>query len=198
MIMKWVACRLLSFTLIPSNNEQSTLAVLSLCMYQCALLASFHSRYTHTSSMSHTSSISFQFEGKVAIVTGASSGIGLATAQQLAREGAKVVMVARTQSKLDAAVDSIKVVLYVFVLMSVCAQIFSIQRMLMLQFVQSSRLQAAGGDVLGVSGDVGKDVDNRRFVEETLHHYGRLDLSFVNAGIAGDQVSFSEVCTRIG
>jgi meso-butanediol dehydrogenase / (S,S)-butanediol dehydrogenase / diacetyl reductase len=50
-----------------------------------------------------------QFEGKVAIVTGASSGIGLAAAQQLAKEGAKVVMVARTQSKLEAAVKDIKV-----------------------------------------------------------------------------------------
>jgi NADPH:quinone reductase-like Zn-dependent oxidoreductase len=51
-----------------------------------------------------------QFQGKVAIVTGASSGIGLAAAQQLAKEGAKVVMVARTQSKLDASVKDIKVV----------------------------------------------------------------------------------------
>ena len=42
-------------------------------------------------------------------MTGASSGIGLAAAQQLAKEGAKVVMVARTQSKLDAAVKGIKV-----------------------------------------------------------------------------------------
>jgi NAD(P)-dependent dehydrogenase (short-subunit alcohol dehydrogenase family) len=50
-----------------------------------------------------------QFQGKVAIVTGASTGIGLAAAQQLAKEGAKVVMVARTQSKLDAAVKGIKV-----------------------------------------------------------------------------------------
>jgi NAD(P)-dependent dehydrogenase (short-subunit alcohol dehydrogenase family) len=50
-----------------------------------------------------------QLQSKVAIVTGASSGIGLAAAQQLAKEGAKVVMVDRTQSKLDAAVEDIKV-----------------------------------------------------------------------------------------
>jgi short-subunit dehydrogenase len=44
-------------------------------------------------------------------VTGATSGIGLAASHQLAKEGAKVVMVARTQSKLDAAVKDIKVVI---------------------------------------------------------------------------------------
>jgi NAD(P)-dependent dehydrogenase (short-subunit alcohol dehydrogenase family) len=51
----------------------------------------------------------FQFAGKVAIVTGGSSGIGLATAKQLAQEGAKVVIAGRTQETLDAAVAEIKV-----------------------------------------------------------------------------------------
>ncbi|KAG5191401.1 short-chain dehydrogenase/reductase SDR [Tribonema minus] len=49
-----------------------------------------------------------RFEGKVAIVTGASTGIGLATTAQLVREGAKVVLVSRSQDKLDAAVAEIK------------------------------------------------------------------------------------------
>lgn len=41
--------------------------------------------------------------GKVAMITGASSGIGLATAEALARAGARVALVARSADKLQAA-----------------------------------------------------------------------------------------------
>jgi short-subunit dehydrogenase len=41
-------------------------------------------------------------KGKVAIVTGASSGIGLATARLLARHGVKVALVSRSKEKLEA------------------------------------------------------------------------------------------------
>lgn len=40
--------------------------------------------------------------GKVAVVTGASSGIGLATARLLASEGARLALVARSSDKLEA------------------------------------------------------------------------------------------------
>lgn len=45
---------------------------------------------------------------KVAIVTGASSGIGRATALLFAREGAKLVVTARRQSQLDELVAEIE------------------------------------------------------------------------------------------
>ena len=45
-----------------------------------------------------------RFEGTVALLTGASRGIGLAIAQRLVDEGAKVCVTARKQEALDAAI----------------------------------------------------------------------------------------------
>jgi len=49
-------------------------------------------------------------EGKVAVVTGASRGIGKATALALAKEGAHIIAVARTVGALEALDDEIKAV----------------------------------------------------------------------------------------
>ena len=48
-----------------------------------------------------------QFEGKVALVTGGSSGIGLATAKLFAQRGATVYITGRRQKELDEAVREI-------------------------------------------------------------------------------------------
>jgi NAD(P)-dependent dehydrogenase (short-subunit alcohol dehydrogenase family) len=109
-----------------------------------------------------TTLYALQFTGKVAIVTGGSTGMGLAAAQQLAAEGAKLIIAGRTQSKLDAAVKLIK---------------------------------EAGGEAHAIVADVGSDEDNKRIVDTALDLYGRLDLSFINAGTYGG-AGFSEVSTQ--
>ncbi|KAG5175205.1 short-chain dehydrogenase/reductase SDR [Tribonema minus] len=94
-----------------------------------------------------------QFTGKVAIITGASSGIGLAAAQQLAAEGAKVVLAARGKERLDEAVNNIKA---------------------------SRRMLAVA---IGVVMDASVDEDNKRLVDTALETYGLLNVSFINAGV---------------
>jgi NAD(P)-dependent dehydrogenase (short-subunit alcohol dehydrogenase family) len=51
--------------------------------------------------------MSKKLEGKIALVTGGSSGIGLATAKRFVTEGATVIITGRRQEALDAAVKEI-------------------------------------------------------------------------------------------
>jgi NAD(P)-dependent dehydrogenase (short-subunit alcohol dehydrogenase family) len=48
-----------------------------------------------------------KLQGKIAVVTGGTTGIGLATAKRFAAEGARVFITGRRQAELDAAVDAI-------------------------------------------------------------------------------------------
>ncbi|RZL05031.1 MAG: SDR family NAD(P)-dependent oxidoreductase, partial [Hymenobacter sp.] len=52
-------------------------------------------------------STSQKLAGKIALVTGGNSGIGLATAQRFVAEGAYVFITGRRQAELDAAVQSL-------------------------------------------------------------------------------------------
>ena len=45
--------------------------------------------------------------GRTALVTGASTGLGLASAQALATEGVRVALVSRSVKKLAAALDTV-------------------------------------------------------------------------------------------
>ena len=89
-----------------------------------------------------------KLQNKVAVITGANSGIGLATAKLFLKEGAKVVITGRRQKALDDAAKDLK------------------------------------GDFITVLGDVANTEDNHKIIDETVKKYGKIDVLFLNAGIA--------------
>jgi NAD(P)-dependent dehydrogenase (short-subunit alcohol dehydrogenase family) len=71
-------------------------------------LLSIRSTLTNLKPTTMSKEIMKKLEGKVAVITGGSSGIGLATAQRfVSEEGAYVFITGRRQSELDAAVNQI-------------------------------------------------------------------------------------------
>src|SRR5258708_36659008 len=58
-------------------------------------------------SSSQEGAVMGKLDGKVAVVTGGNSGIGLATARRLVADGAYVFITGRRKSELDAAVEQI-------------------------------------------------------------------------------------------
>ena len=57
--------------------------------------------------MTQTELIPKRLDGKIAVITGGNSGIGLATAQRFVNEGAYVFITGRRQREIDAAVNQI-------------------------------------------------------------------------------------------
>jgi len=92
-----------------------------------------------------------RLNGKVALVTGGSRGIGEAIVRLFVKEGAKVAFCGRRAS-LGQTIEK--------------------------------EVRADGGDVCFVEADVSKDEEARRFVDQTVKRYGRLDIVVNNAGIA--------------
>jgi NAD(P)-dependent dehydrogenase (short-subunit alcohol dehydrogenase family) len=100
-----------------------------------------------------------RLEGKVAVVTGGNSGIGLAAAKRLQEEGARVAILGRSKKTLDDAVKSI------------------------------------GNGVVAIQGDVANFADVDRLYAEVSQKLGKIDVLFVNAGVA-KFVPFAETSER--
>ncbi len=94
-----------------------------------------------------------RFEGKVAVVTGASSGIGQAIAVRLASEGAAVVIDFR--SRAEGAQDTVKM-------------------------IQTADTQAR---FITVQADVSKVADTANLIEQSWAQLGSCDILVNNAGI---------------
>ncbi len=99
-----------------------------------------------------------RLEGKVAIVTGASRGVGEYMAREFAKEGCHVVVAARTesegQSKLDGTIGE-----------------------------TAAELEKLGVRALPVRCDVTDEDSVNAMVQRTLTEFGRIDILVNNAGI---------------
>lgn len=99
-----------------------------------------------------------RMKGRVAIVTGASRGIGQAIAELMAREGARVVCVARTANEGDHQLAG-----------SLAGTVAAIR--------------SAGGEAVAVAADISTEGECLRLVEAARSAYGRVDTLVNNAAL---------------
>jgi 3-oxoacyl-[acyl-carrier protein] reductase len=100
--------------------------------------------------------------GRVAVVTGASQGIGRACALKLAKCGASVALVARNREKLE----------------EVAAEILS----------QSASDGKQGIRTLVASADIGSEEEVKSTFKTVTSEFGKIDILVNNAGITRDQL----------
>lgn len=94
-------------------------------------------------------------EGRVAVVTGSSRGIGRTLALSLAREGARVVVTGKSETSTERLPGSIHSVV--------------------------ETIRALGGEALPVRMDVRREEDVEGMVKKTIQAFGRLDVLINNA-----------------
>jgi citronellol/citronellal dehydrogenase len=97
-----------------------------------------------------------RLNGRVAVVTGASRGIGRAMALTLAREGARVVVAAKSERSREKLPGSIHTV--------------------------AAEICEAGGEAFPVRLDLRSDEDVENLVRASVAEYGRIDILVNNAG----------------
>jgi 3-oxoacyl-[acyl-carrier protein] reductase len=98
--------------------------------------------------------LNLELEGKVAVVTGSSRGLGLASAVALVREGCSVCICARGETRLREAADEV------------------------------ASAAGHAERVLGVAADVATAGGVTRVVEATVDRFGGLDVLVNNVGLA--------------
>ncbi len=97
-------------------------------------------------------------EGKVAIVTGSSRGIGKAMALGLAREGATIVVAARSETESQNAPGTIQATV--------------------------AEIESLGARALAVRCNVREEESINAMVQQTMDAFGRIDVLVNNAGVA--------------
>ncbi len=113
--------------------------------------------------------MTINFDGKVAIVTGAGGGLGRCHALDLAKRGAKVVV-----NDLGGNVDG-----------SDDGSLSAAEKVV-------EEIKAAGGEAMANGASVTDVAQVEEMVKQTMDAYGRIDILINNAGILRDK-SFSKV-----
>jgi citronellol/citronellal dehydrogenase len=99
--------------------------------------------------------MSSQLEGRTAFISGGSRGIGLAIARELAKDGANIALIAKTDEphpKLPGTIHT-----------------------------AAAELQGLGAEVLPIVGDIRDESQVTRAVEQTAERFGGIDLCINNA-----------------
>jgi NAD(P)-dependent dehydrogenase (short-subunit alcohol dehydrogenase family) len=96
----------------------------------------------------------FDLTGKVALITGSSKGIGRAIAEEMARQGARVVISSRKRDACDAVAAAI-----------------------------NTELDGEAGGAIAIAAHIGEKAELVRLVDETRERLGPIDILVCNAAV---------------